>query len=200
MDQAGLTWWAVTLVVRDAKSSNPETTALVVLRASLCIVDSATCEDPVVDLENISNDLGRLAAAYDEDLDGDGTGGWASFDGRVLFVEDLEVEPHWRGRHLATATILVAAAILGDAIRIVVEPAALSWRPDGGEAGSGGWQQLGFTALAGSDDHSGVYSVATGVGCFTAQLVVAQEALNHLRFTAEDVEWWREGGSSSTAT
>jgi hypothetical protein len=201
VDEPGLMWWSATLTARGREARDPDTTGVAVVTASLLVVDSPACEDPGLDLDNISVELGRLAFAYGEDLNSDGTGGWSSFVGRVLFVEDLTVQPHWRGRRLAPATILVAATALGNALQVVVEPAAVSWQPDGGEAEGGGWQDFGFTALGGSDDFAGIYSFATSWCSFPAEeIAVAQEMLSSLQFTAEDIAWWREARRSSAAS
>jgi GNAT superfamily N-acetyltransferase len=119
----GLYWWLAELSVQD--SDDPEASPVVIGTAQMLSLDIRECEDFVADADYISGDLGVLASAAKRAVTEDYHGTRSYLTERILLIEDVVLDPHWRGRQLGPSMVKVAARAIGGIGAIFLTPSPL---------------------------------------------------------------------------
>lgn len=193
-------WSAELSVADDAVSDSPR---IVIGTADFVCVDTIECDDFFVDIDSFSADLGQMADVVrrkvlesEELIVGDNI--------RVLFVVDVALDPHWRGRGLGPAVVKMVARALGLVDVLALIPAALRtvrgddgiWRstydrPRPGSAAQTkvrkAWKAAGFVPGGRS-----VYLLRLDDGSLRQEAAAARQLLQRLRFTRADRDWWKQ--------
>ena len=206
-NSAGIYSWHAELRVSDTASRSSG--SVVIGTARMMCADTVDCDDFVVDMDWLGADLGEMADVVRQSLMEDGDGTLVRPNVRALFVTDVVLDPHWRGRGLGPAMVKIAARTLGAVDAVYLIPSALrSSRDDHGvwttsyDAPRPGnaaqtkvrkaWKNAGFRRRLGT-----VYELLLGDDEAMAEAQLARRHLSAITFTQEDIEWWQRVGAGA---
>lgn len=153
-------------------------------------IDINECEDLVGDADYLTQDLGRLAHVAERTLARDYNNGLVDSVNRIILVEMVRIDPHWRGRKLGPALVKVAAHIIGGAGALYLTPAAQpeSYEDRVTRASEAkvrkAWTNAGFRRRL----ESTYWLPLLDFG--VAEAAEGRELISTLRFTREDQKWW----------
>jgi GNAT superfamily N-acetyltransferase len=201
----GIYRWLAEL--RVSNSESPESHSVVIGAASIVCVDTIDCDDFVVDLDWLDADLGKMADVVRRTLIEDGGGHIVCSNVRVLFIEDVALDPHWRGRGLGPAMTKIAARTIGGVDALYLIPCALQtlrdehgvWAtsydlPRPGKTAQTkvrkAWKDAGFSRRLGT-----VYQLMLGDDRAIEEAQIARRHLAALTFTQADRAWWIDRAS-----
>lgn len=192
--------WAAELRIYDA--DQVQTDSVVVGTASMVCVDALECDDFVVDVDWLGADLGEMADVVRRTLMEDENGILVRSNVRVLFVTDVAVDPHWRGRQIGPAVPKIAARTIGCIDAIYLIPSALqtsrdedgTWTTSYDSPRPGrtaqekvrkAWKDAGFSRRLGK-----VYQLLLDDELAREEAQAAHHLLTAVEFAEADRLWW----------
>jgi GNAT superfamily N-acetyltransferase len=201
-DEPGIDSWFAELSVYNVNLRYGAPTT-VIGRVSMYCVDLSQCHDIYYSLDCMDADLGALGWTVSRLLAGE----LPRFDTwcarRVLLVQDVVLDPRWRGRGIGPALVAVSAQAIGDLDGVFLTPAAVPTRRDASGAWhsdySGkrpppeatakvirAWRRAGFRSCG-----DGVYFWDTSDDVGQDRARKAQALISRVELSKDDIAWWR---------